>query len=71
MGLGALRRGRYDDVEWAGAIALPERGTGDRLRLRIAEYELHDGDPQGRPPLRAALGIRERRLVYGDDVELP
>jgi hypothetical protein len=71
MGLGAARSGRYDDVEWAGALPLPERQGGDRLRIRLAEYELHEADPKDLPRLTAVLGLRARRLVYSDEVEVP
>ncbi|MRX42136.1 hypothetical protein [Agromyces kandeliae] len=67
--LGILRP-RHGDVEWAGAVAVPDRERGVRLRIRIAEYELHQIDPKGVwPPL--AFKARGRRIVYADTVELP
>ena len=71
LGLAALRSGSYADIEWAGAISLPGRTPGDRVRVRIAEYELYEADPQGIPPIVANRRPRARRLVYSDEVELP
>ncbi len=70
LGLAALRNARYEDVEWAGAVSIPDRGVGERWRVRIAEYELHRSDrsPVG---LIAPFRMRDERLVYSDTVELP
>lgn len=68
--LGRLRREDYADVEWAGVVGMPEAEAGDRLRIRIAEYELHQADALGAPVV-AAFALRERRLVYADSVDLP
>ncbi|MGR0221290.1 hypothetical protein [Agromyces sp. ZXT2-6] len=71
LGLAALVQRRYGEIEWAGAVPMPERSEGDQLRVRIAEYELHEGDPMGLP-LEVMVGpVRGRRLVYGDSVDLP
>jgi len=70
-GIGILRSRGYADVEWAGAIGLPVREPGDRVRVRVAEYELHEADLQGVPPIIAVTRLRGRRLVYSDEVELP
>jgi hypothetical protein len=69
-GLAAIRSGSFADVEWAGAVGLPERNAGDRMRVRIAEYELHEADRQGLPIAFANARPRGRRLVYADEVEL-
>ncbi|HYI34868.1 MAG TPA: hypothetical protein VEX88_15525 [Glaciibacter sp.] len=68
-GLLAIRSGSLADVEWAGAVGLPERNAGERVRVRIAEYELHEADWQGVPV--SFIPPRGRRLVYADEVELP
>ncbi|GAA1953590.1 hypothetical protein [Agromyces allii] len=71
LGLGALRAERFGAVEWAGAVSVPERAPGDRVRVRLAEYELHEGDSIGLPPFMLLQRLRGRRIVYGDSVELP
>lgn len=71
VSLAALRSERFADAEWVGAVALPEPARGERIRVRLAEYELHEGDSIGLPPLVALLPQRGRRIVYGDSVELP
>ncbi len=54
-----------------GSVALPERVAGERLRVQLAEYEVHEADTIGLPPLLAVLPQRDHRLVYADSVELP
>jgi hypothetical protein len=68
--LSQLRNDSYADVEWAGAVSLLDVAGGDRLRIRIAEYELHEADALG-APIIAVRAPRDRRLVYADSVELP
>jgi hypothetical protein len=68
-GLVEIRSGSLADVEWAGAVGLPERDPGDRVRARIAEYELMEADGQGVPT--SFIRPRDSRLVYADEVELP
>lgn len=60
----------YDDVEWAGAVAVPTRAPGERYRVRLAEYELHRADTLGSTGI-APFRLREHRIVYSDTVELP
>jgi hypothetical protein len=67
--LSQLRSDSYADVEWAGVVSLPEVADGDRLRVRISEYELHVADVPG-APIIAVRALRDRRLVYADSVEL-
>ncbi|MET0975060.1 MAG: hypothetical protein ABWX82_05300, partial [Leifsonia sp.] len=69
--LSQLRNESYADVEWAGVVSVPEVADGDRLRIRLAEYELHVADALGAPPIIAAIALRDRRLVYADTVDLP
>jgi hypothetical protein len=64
-----LRSDSYADVEWAGVVSLPEVADGDRLRVRISEYELHVADVPG-APIIAVRAVRDRRLVYADSVEV-
>ncbi|HET8600075.1 MAG TPA: hypothetical protein VFL99_07095 [Segeticoccus sp.] len=61
----------YAGVRWSGALALPEVRRGERLRLRVAEYEVL---PSDEPPAVVTAVPRQRmarRLVYSDEVELP
>ncbi|MCP2030987.1 hypothetical protein L1277_001078 [Okibacterium sp. HSC-33S16] len=72
-GLRFLRRGTYDEVDWAGAVPVPSRQdapVGERWRVRIAEYELHvsDREPTGHI---APFRMRDARLIYSDTVDLP
>ncbi|SFR93409.1 hypothetical protein SAMN04487846_0796 [Microbacterium sp. cf046] len=71
MGLAAIRQERFAEAEWVGAVPLPERIAGERLRVQLAEYELHEGDPIGLSPFIVMLPQRGRRIVYGDSVEVP
>lgn len=71
LGLAAIRQERFAEAEWVGAVPLPERVDGERVRVQLAEYELHEGDPIGLAPFIAVLPQRGRRIVYGDSVELP
>ncbi|WP_411699535.1 hypothetical protein [Conyzicola sp.] len=71
LGLGAVKRGNYSDVEWAGAVAVPAREPGDALRVRIAEYELHEADLSGILGVALVVTPRARRLVYADELLLP
>ena len=73
LGLRILRSGTYGEIDWAGAVPVPDRAeavAGDRWRVRIAEYELHVSD---RSPVAAIapFRMRDHRLVYSDTVELP
>jgi hypothetical protein len=68
--LAQLRNDRYDEIEWAGAIGLPARVEGEQLRIRIAEYELHRGDPLG-SEVFLTVANREHRLVYSDGIDVP
>ena len=70
LGLAAIRQERFAEAEWVGAVPLPERVDGERVRVQLAEYELHEGDPIGLAPFIAVLPQRGRRIVYGDSVEL-
>jgi hypothetical protein len=72
LGLAAIRRSDYAEVEWVGAVALPERAPGDRVRVRVAEHEIHatDRDPEAGLVL-VVLPARDRRVVYSDEVEVP
>jgi hypothetical protein len=70
--LAQLRNDRYDHVEWVGAIGLPPRVEGEQRRVRIAEYEIHRGDPLGSDMIYTiANANREHRLVYTDGVDVP
>ncbi|HUG51093.1 MAG TPA: hypothetical protein VLZ78_08860 [Terrimesophilobacter sp.] len=64
------KEARYDEVEWAGAVAMPQRAPGERHRVRMAEYELHRADTLGSTGI-APFRLREHRIVYSDTVELP
>lgn len=61
---------RYSNIEWAGAVAMPERALGERYRVRLAEYELHRADTLGSTAI-ARFRTREHRIVYSDTVEVP
>lgn len=68
--LAQLRRTRYDDVEWAGALPLPaERPAGERWRVRLTEYEKHVGDAPQTVFAENARGRFTWRIVYSDTVE--
>ncbi len=71
LSLSAVRQERFAEAEWVGSVALPERVAGERLRVQLAEYEVHEADTIGLPPLLAVLPQRDHRLVYADSVELP
>lgn len=71
LSLSAVRQERFAEAEWVGSVALPERVAGERLRVQLAEYEVHEADTIGLPPLLAILPQRDHRLVYADSVELP
>ena len=70
MGLADIVAEQYGNVEWAGAVAVPERADGERLRVRVIEYEVHLADTVT-VPISAAAAPRARRLVYSDGVDLP
>lgn len=61
---------RHDDIQWAGAVAVPDRAAGERWRVRVVEYELHRADTLGATGI-APMRMRDHRLVYSDTVELP
>jgi hypothetical protein len=72
--LAAVRNERFSEVEWAGVVPLPDPGTseaGDRLRVRLAEYEVHEADSTWLAPVVLGIPPRGRRLVYADSVDLP
>ena len=72
--LAAVRNERFSEVEWAGVVPLPDPGSlepGDRLRVRIAEYEVHEADSTWLAPVILGVPPRGRRLVYADSVDLP
>ena len=53
-----------------GVESLP-RQAGDRLRVRLAEYEVHEADSTWLGPVVLGIPPRGRRLVYADSVDLP
>ncbi|WP_277369609.1 hypothetical protein [Rhodococcus rhodochrous] len=64
LGSADLVTDQYGNVEWAGAVRVPDRAKDDRLRVRIVEYEVHRADSLT-PRITPA-----KRLVYSDGVDL-
>ncbi|WP_353807626.1 hypothetical protein [Agromyces sp. SYSU T00194] len=67
--LAQARGAALGNVQWAGVVPLPDTQPGDRLRVRLAEYEVHRGDPLG-VPILASGKVRDLRLVYADELAL-
>ena len=69
-----MRDELFSEVEWAGVVPLPDPGSvepGDRLRVRLAEYEVHEADSTWLAPVVLGIAPRGRRLGYADSVDLP